>query len=66
MDSTGLVTNTLLGEPPVAAEPIAGVKIVPRKNAAAQGRRAARAGQRELDLGVGEYHLPPLDLLSLP
>jgi S-DNA-T family DNA segregation ATPase FtsK/SpoIIIE len=43
-----------------------GVKIVPRKTAAAQGKRAAKAGQRELDLGVGEYHLPPLDLLSLP
>ena len=42
------------------------VKIVPRKSAAAQGKRAAKAGQRELDLGVGEYLLPPLDLLSLP
>ena len=42
------------------------VKIVPRKAAAAQGKRAAKAGQRELDLGVGEYLLPPLDLLSLP
>jgi S-DNA-T family DNA segregation ATPase FtsK/SpoIIIE len=43
-----------------------GVKIVPRKNAVPQGKRAARAGQRELDLGGGEYRLPPLDLLSLP
>ena len=33
----------------------AGVKIVPRKSAAAQGKRAAKAGQRELDLGAGEY-----------
>jgi S-DNA-T family DNA segregation ATPase FtsK/SpoIIIE len=43
-----------------------GVKIVPRKSAAAQGKRAAKAGQRELDLGNNEYQLPPLDLLSLP
>jgi DNA segregation ATPase FtsK/SpoIIIE, S-DNA-T family len=42
-----------------------GVKIIPRKSPAAQGKRAARAGQRELDLG-GEYQLPPLDILSLP
>ena len=49
-----------------AAAPAAGVKIVPRKSAAAQGKRAAKAGQRELDLGDGEYQLPPLDLLSLP
>jgi S-DNA-T family DNA segregation ATPase FtsK/SpoIIIE len=48
--------------PPVAA---GGVTIVPRK-AAAQGRRAARAGQRELDLATGEYRLPPLDILALP
>ena len=41
------------------------VKIVPRKAAVAQGKRAAKAGQRELDLG-NEYHLPPLDILSLP
>ena len=41
------------------------VKIVPRKQAAAQGKRAAKAGQRELDLG-NEYKLPPLDILSLP
>lgn len=51
---------------PSAAAAPAGVRIVPRKSAAAQGKRAARAGQRELDLGGGEYHLPPLDLLSLP
>ncbi|MGE5149925.1 MAG: DNA translocase FtsK 4TM domain-containing protein, partial [Rhodospirillaceae bacterium] len=33
-----------------AAAPAPGVKIVPRKSAAAQGKRAAKAGQRELDL----------------
>jgi len=49
--------------PPAAA---AGVTIVPRKSAAAQGKRAAKAGQRELDLVTGEYKLPPLDILSLP
>jgi len=43
-----------------------GLKIIPRKSAAAQGKRAARIGQRELDLGVGEYQLPPLDILGLP
>ena len=49
-----------------AAVPAGGVKIVPRKNSVSQGKRAAKAGQRELDLGGGEYQLPPLDLLSLP
>ena len=54
-------------EQPVQAGPAApsGVKIVPRKSAAAQGKRAAKAGQRELDLN-NEYKLPPLDILSLP
>src|SRR5204862_4443517 len=42
-----------------------GVTIVPRKPPA-QGKRAAKAGQRELDLATGEYHLPPLDILALP
>src|SRR5205085_6214696 len=66
-DDNPFAPDTLLGEQPAAADTLAlGVKIVPRKSAAAQGRRAARAGQRELDLGVGEYRLPPLDLLSLP
>jgi S-DNA-T family DNA segregation ATPase FtsK/SpoIIIE len=51
---------------PAASPPAPGVKIVPRKSAAAQGKRAAKAGQRELDLGGGEYELPPLDILSLP
>ena len=53
-------------QPPAAAVPAGGVKIVPRKNSVSQGKRAAKAGQRELDLGGGEYQLPPLDLLSLP
>jgi S-DNA-T family DNA segregation ATPase FtsK/SpoIIIE len=51
--------------PAVAATP--GVRIIPRKaGGLTQGKRAARAGQRELDLGSGEYRLPPLDILSLP
>ncbi|MBY0320366.1 MAG: DNA translocase FtsK [Reyranella sp.] len=53
-----------IDQPPAAAA--SGVKIVPRKSAAAQGKRAAKAGQRELDLVTGEYKLPPLDILSLP
>ncbi len=49
----------------VAATP--GVKIIPRKSGGlTQGKRAAKAGQRELDLAAGEYKLPPLDILSLP
>ena len=51
--------------PVVAAAP--GVKIIPRKaGGLSQGKRAAKAGQRELDLAAGEYKLPPLDILSLP
>jgi len=51
--------------PAGAATP--GVKIIPRKaGGIAQGKRAAKAGQRELDLATGEYRLPPLDILSLP
>ncbi len=51
----------------IEAEPSqAGVKIVPRKSTVAQSKRAAKANQRELDLGGGPYQLPPLDLLSLP
>jgi S-DNA-T family DNA segregation ATPase FtsK/SpoIIIE len=49
--------------PPQAA---VAVTIVPRKSPAAQGKRAAKAGQHELDLATGEYKLPPLDILSLP
>ena len=55
----------LPADPPPAAA-ANGVTIVPRKSAAAQGKRAAKAGQRELDLATGEYQLPPLDILSLP
>ena len=51
--------------PAVAATPA--VKIIPRKTGGlTQGKRAAKAGQRELDLGPGEYRLPPLDILSQP
>ena len=57
--------NALDVEQPVAAPAPPAVKIVPRKSSAAQGKRAAKAGQRELDLGA-EYQLPPLDILSLP
>ncbi|TAJ83108.1 MAG: DNA translocase FtsK [Reyranella sp.] len=59
--------DSLEAEQPVQGGPAApsGVKIVPRKSAAAQGKRAAKAGQRELDLS-NEYKLPPLDILSLP
>ncbi|MBV8193050.1 MAG: DNA translocase FtsK 4TM domain-containing protein [Alphaproteobacteria bacterium] len=52
-----------VGQP--AATAAGGVTIVPRK-AVAQGKRAAKAGQRELDLVTGEYRLPPLDILALP
>jgi S-DNA-T family DNA segregation ATPase FtsK/SpoIIIE len=52
-------------QPAMAPAATPAVKIVPRKSAAAQGKRAAKAGQRELDLG-NEYQLPPLDILSLP
>jgi S-DNA-T family DNA segregation ATPase FtsK/SpoIIIE len=51
---------------PASAAAASGVIVVPRKSAAAQGKRAAKAGQRELDLATGEYKLPPLDILSLP
>lgn len=51
---------------PASAAAAGGVTIVPRKSAVAQGKRAAKAGQRELDLATGEYKLPPLDILSLP
>src|SRR3954471_13068791 len=66
-DENPFTPDSLLADQPEGAGVAApGVKIVPRKSTAAQGRRAARAGQRELDLGGGEYHLPPFDLLSLP
>jgi S-DNA-T family DNA segregation ATPase FtsK/SpoIIIE len=67
-DENPFTPDALEADQPAQSEAAAtpAVKIVPRKAAAAQGKRAARAGQRELDLGVGEYLLPPLDLLSLP
>jgi DNA segregation ATPase FtsK/SpoIIIE, S-DNA-T family len=49
-----------------AAALASGVRIIPRKSATAQGKRAAKVGQHELDLGGGEYQLPPLDILGLP
>ncbi|MFO1163163.1 MAG: DNA translocase FtsK 4TM domain-containing protein [Reyranellaceae bacterium] len=58
--------DALPAEQPAAAASAAGVKIIQRKGAAAQGKRAAKAGQRELDLATGEYRLPPLDILALP
>jgi DNA segregation ATPase FtsK/SpoIIIE, S-DNA-T family len=59
-------TPDALGAEPLAPSVAAGgVTIVPRKSVA-QGKRAAKAGQRELDLVTGEYRLPPLDILSLP
>jgi S-DNA-T family DNA segregation ATPase FtsK/SpoIIIE len=65
-DENPFTPDTLLADQPEGAAAAApGVKIVPRKSTAAQGKRAARAGQRELDLG-GDYQLPPLDLLSQP
>jgi S-DNA-T family DNA segregation ATPase FtsK/SpoIIIE len=64
-DDNPFTPDALGAEPPPTAA-AAGVTIVPRKSAAAQGRRAAKAGQRELDLVSGEYRLPPLDILGLP
>jgi DNA segregation ATPase FtsK/SpoIIIE, S-DNA-T family len=65
-DENPFTPDALLAEQPTAPVAPGGVKIIPRKSSAAQGKRAARVGQRELDLGGGEYQLPPLDLLSLP
>jgi DNA segregation ATPase FtsK/SpoIIIE, S-DNA-T family len=64
-DENPFAPDALAAEPAGPVQP-GGVTIVPRKSAAAQGKRAARAGQRELDLATGEYQLPPLDILSLP
>src|SRR5580704_12940524 len=64
-DDNPFTPDELGAEPPPAAA-AAGVTIVPRKSAVAQGKRAAKAGQRELDLIGGEYRLPPLDILALP
>ena len=65
-DENPFTPDSIDAEQPATAVPPGGVKIVPRKNSVSQGKRAAKAGQRELDLGGGEYSLPPLDLLSLP
>ena len=55
-DDESLHARRAARRPPAAeGRPPAGVKIMPRKPAAAQGKRAAKAGQRELDLGDGEY-----------
>ena len=65
-DENPFTPDMLDAEQAPPAVPAGGVRIVPRKNSTAQGKRAAKAGQRELDLGGGPYQLPPLDLLSLP
>jgi S-DNA-T family DNA segregation ATPase FtsK/SpoIIIE len=65
-DENPFTPDPLPGDQQQIPAAASGVKIIPRKSAVAQGKRAARAGQRELDLGGGEYQLPPLDLLSLP
>ena len=50
---------------PAAPAPARSGKIVAgRKPRVAAGRRAAEAGQASLDLGTGEYVLPPLDALD--
>jgi DNA segregation ATPase FtsK/SpoIIIE, S-DNA-T family len=64
-DDNPFTPDSFAAEPAPPGAP-SGVTIVPRKSAAAQGKRAAKAGQRELDLATGEYKLPPLDILSLP
>ena len=64
-DENPFTPDSIDAEPTPPAAVASGVKIVPRKSSVAQGKRAAKAGQRELDLG-GAYQLPPLDLLSLP
>ena len=66
-DDNPFTPDALPVEPSPAAAATAGVKIIPRKaGALTQGKRAAKAGQRELDLATGEYRLPPLDILSSP
>jgi S-DNA-T family DNA segregation ATPase FtsK/SpoIIIE len=63
-DPNPFTPDALPAEP--AAVAAGGPKIIARKASTAQGKRAARAGQRELDLGGGEYQLPPLDILAKP
>ena len=66
-DDNPFTPDALPVEPAAAAAAAPGVKIIPRKaGGLTQGKRAAKAGQRELDLVTGEYRLPPLDILSLP
>ncbi len=65
-DDNPFTPDALQADQPLAVPAAGGVRIIPRKAALAQGKRAARAGQHELDLGGGEYRLPPLDILSLP
>jgi DNA segregation ATPase FtsK/SpoIIIE, S-DNA-T family len=66
-DENPFAPDALSEEPDPAAAAASAVKIVPRKTGGiTQGKRAAKAGQKELDLATGEYRLPPLDILSLP
>jgi len=67
-DENPFAPDEVLADEPVAVPPaVAGPKIIPRKpGTPSQGKRAAKAGQRELDLITGEYRLPPLDILSQP
>ena len=66
-DDNPFTPDALPAEQPPAVAATPGVKIIPRKaGGLTQGKRAAKAGQRELDLAAGEYKLPPLDILSLP
>ena len=66
-DENPFTPDALPAEQAPAGVSTSGVKIIPRKaGGLTQGKRAAKAGQRELDLGSGEYQLPPLDILSLP
>ncbi len=66
-DENPFTPDSLLAEQAPAAAASGGPRIIPRKSGAlTQGKRAAKAGQRELDLVTGEYRLPPLDILSLP
>jgi S-DNA-T family DNA segregation ATPase FtsK/SpoIIIE len=65
VDDNPFAPEAPTAEPPASPGVNPSVTIVPRK-AVAQGKRAARAGQHELDLVTGEYRLPPLDILALP
>ncbi|SKA26993.1 DNA translocase FtsK [Enhydrobacter aerosaccus] len=66
LDENPFTPDALAAEPAAAAAAAPGVKIVPRKSGTTQGKRAAKGGQRELNLGGDHYELPPLDILSLP